>query len=1253
MAGFFRGLDDLVNSVLEKKDPPPPPPPKKRSAPTTTTTTTSIPAKRHKVSNDPHLKNPEEKRQEKKQRAAGDGSGNIRNKVAESELRMKNALTEIVCAAKERSEALLANVSINKNYDEKDGFFNRLKCAVAPPVPTAVIGNNVCRASKKNELDTAVRELDVKNKCAIIYNEKTSLEYFVKHEAVILQMAIQFFSRHNNTKCNGISVSIKGYDANRCTSKVVVKNEGGCKVFDIQGIPQNIMESNFTLASKDPVAPSKPTERINLDTTKAEASHVFSTLHRLDPKRKLFFSNRTFFQRKPTFNNKFRWTEVVGWDESEESRQMVKSIKPQPEDIFLLPASFQDLADKLTELYSDILYKKTAGGKKSKRSYYRVERALVNPQVDAACEYREIIGDMDKCLDVLLALGKNKFFTKSTVNQYRGKFRRYIIFCFAFYAINRHRHAAATTSLPFNFFNLFSYMYCHGKNLHSTSFLATLTFLQNHLFAPMSSAAPAVSAKRLLDIDFSVMRGGKGGGSVRDFGSPVKTSLHTRTLVSFLGYAEMMMGSTSALLTGTGIRLSPTLAERVANSLERWCDAVIFVFFTFILFHRFSGVKRVTLESALRLVMGQTHAHTNKVRASKRVRIENEGEEHYQCGDGDATEGQKEAGITLSHPHLLGLPYAIQVAIGVPVSKINPLMTACSGGLDNNKDSRKYALGDILGITDTLPKEFPGEGEAAGILGMFENLVKELIDDYYGEGSFSTMVEHTKKVMEYNSPYNSSNGLLVHNLQRSEEHQTKEKGRVHSLNRDVDTYLMDSPMKMVFLRVVDDKLKERFLTVGDLALIAIWCKKTVLSKNWDAPALSSTHYDWLGSKVCKHLLLSDLVNFGTWGDLKIVNKLDTNTNTFHRDNERLPSTCDQKKFVKSTSLENRKKLASLHSCMNVRTRTHLGRVTGTSWAVDALRTFTRGNESMFAHMAASLDLYHLGHTNSANFVPYFSKNYVSNEQEMGLWGYVRRTSEKLAKEELNKGKLGNLDKVGIAKSNLAAAAIAISATCDMGEVQAVLDDAAKVRQAAGAVSLNTTKVHNAREKARVAGVNKLIYKLKTEKNIFLLKDLWSFFADPDKRAKLMAGKPVSAVCSHTGFLHAVVPDYIIDYVFDRPSSCFKLRLRFLDNEKDILDKEPFSSCEPSAKRNNTKGLVRHNEDAVLTLDESEDVLIFDKLAMAETEEARRKMEEQDQQSRIAARIKKVCDRNKRKNNADDAEAEEQLLRELEGIAYVV
>merc|ERR1712035_290681 len=112
--------------------------------------------------------------------------------------------------------------------------------------------------------------------------------------------------------------------------------------------------------------------------------------------------------------------------------------------------------------YKHLLTKKNSTAKK-RSSYYKVSEAPLNPKVDSAMKYNTIIEKFDFCLDALLSIGKNNIFTKSTVEQYRGKFRRYLVFCFAFYALNRERHADAITPLPFNFFNLFSYMYCHGK----------------------------------------------------------------------------------------------------------------------------------------------------------------------------------------------------------------------------------------------------------------------------------------------------------------------------------------------------------------------------------------------------------------------------------------------------------------------------------------------------------------------------------------------------------------------------------------------------------------------------------------------------------------------------------------------------------------------------------------------------------------------------------------------------------------------
>nr|BDV50154.1 MAG: wsv433-like protein [Chiromantes dehaani nimavirus] len=1192
--------------------------------------------------------------------------------VKESETKIKKALAVIVSAAKDRSEALKANTCRNNFYDEKDAIFNNLKCSMDDICPAAVIGNNVFRASKRNEVDTAMEELEIKKKCDIIYDEKECIKYFNEHKPVLLQMAMQFFSRANTAKCSGLDVNIK-CGANKFTNKVLIKRKSGNEekvsspsitIFEVKSVPRRAIEKNFAPVSS--TSELKPTDRIDLDVTKAEASHVFSTLRRLDVKRPLYFAGKTFYQRKPTHDNKFRWTEVVGWDETEASKMAVKAINPTVDDLFVLPSSFKRITVKLMEKYKHLLIRNT--NVKKKRGYYKVSDALLNPKIDSAMENKEILKRFDGCLDALLTLGKSSAFTKSTVDQYRSKFRRYLVFCFAFYALNMEKHSNSVTPLPFNFFNLFSYMYCHGRELHASSFLATLTFIQNHIFNPVSTAAPAISAKRLLDIDFAVMKGGKAAG-IRDFGSPVKTSLHTRTLVSFLGFAEMAMGVMSGMLGN--LRLSETLRIRVVNSLERWCDAIIFIFFTFVMFHRFSGVKKVTLESALRLVMGQTHAHTNKVRATKRIRfsLNNQTEpekneikcfkrEDFREEDVDAS------ALTLSHPHLLGLPYAVQAALGIPVSKINPLMTANSGGVGGDGGGKKYRLGSLLGVvSEELGGEFPEDGETAGNLGMFENFVDKIIDAYYSSGSFSEIIRKMKKAMEERPPYNATTCLISGLEEERKETPTEKKRKIkkYALSRDVEEYLMASPMKLVFIMAFDSKLKERYLSVGDLAILAIWVKSNVLNVPWDAAAIGRSNYDWIGSKVCKNLLLSDLTNFGIWGDLKIVNRLDTHTEIFHRDNERLPSANDQKNFVKNTSLDDRKSLAMLHSCVNVRTRTHLGRVTSTSWAVDALRTFTKGDKDTFASLAVSLDLHHLGHTNSANFVPYFSTNYASNEQEMGLWGYIKRTSEKLAKEELAKGRFCNLDKVGIANSNVAAAALAVSSCVDLGEVQAVLDDGAKTRKAALAITTNCTKSSLAREKLRADGIKRLLNKQTHNKdnNYLLLKDLWSYFASPSMRQNLLKGKPVQAMCPRTGFLNAAVPDFMIDYSFDSSTSCIKLRMKLLPPiQLSQKRKHPEETVNENKKR---QRMMINNEDAVMSLDTN--ITAYDKFNLAETEEVRQKLVEQDKQCRIAAGIKKVCERIKtgatkrnlvkhKKRKIEETE-DEQIQQDLDSLAYIV
>ncbi|KAK8405434.1 hypothetical protein O3P69_001770 [Scylla paramamosain] len=61
-----------------------------------------------------------------------------------------------------------------------------------------------------------------------------------------------------------------------------------------------------------------------------------------------------------------------------------------------------------------------------------------------------------------------------------------------------------------------------------------------------ADVALAFSVKRLLDIDSTVLKGGKT--AIWDFGSPAKTNIHTRTMVSFLGFAKNMLRLSMSIL---------------------------------------------------------------------------------------------------------------------------------------------------------------------------------------------------------------------------------------------------------------------------------------------------------------------------------------------------------------------------------------------------------------------------------------------------------------------------------------------------------------------------------------------------------------------------------------------------------------------------------------------------------------------------------------------------------------------------------
>ncbi|KAK8405429.1 hypothetical protein O3P69_001765 [Scylla paramamosain] len=90
-----------------------------------------------------------------------------------------------------------------------------------------------------------------------------------------------------------------------------------------------------------------------------------------------------------------------------------------------------------------------------------------------------------------------------------------------------------------------------------------------------ADAALAFSVKRLLDINSTVLKGGKT--AIWDFGSPAKTIIHTRTMVSFLGFAKNMLRLSMSILRGTGIDPNNKYLKKSTLSLERFYGKDSFV----------------------------------------------------------------------------------------------------------------------------------------------------------------------------------------------------------------------------------------------------------------------------------------------------------------------------------------------------------------------------------------------------------------------------------------------------------------------------------------------------------------------------------------------------------------------------------------------------------------------------------------------------------------------------------------------------
>ena len=1226
-------------------------------------------------------------------------------KLEETDKRIQEGLAILVEAAKERTELIKENFERNSSFSEKDDKFSGISNHIYK-ISASSLGNQIYRVAKRAEIDSAIAELDVKNKCFLVFDEEKCIEFINEHKTVLLQIAFQTFSRNlsiysKKTQTKVVKV-VKSDYANNCNKLTFVtrdENEkqkliGGRGIIDENGEEtENKIVREFTTRGVHPSVMTRilmkkvaddedeeeqhirPEERVSLDLTHSAASYVFSTLRRLDKKQPVYYALGTLWQKKyhKTNTKKYRMVEVVGWDEDIGSKKATAKVCGigNKQNILFLPHSFQQLASKLLSSYRRLLVKNA----RDKRCPSKLRERAINPQLDNPLEYAEVHKVIDDTLDVMLSMSPESVFANSTVTNYRRKFKRYTLFCFAMYIINNCNHGNAVSPLSYNFFNFFSYLYANGPDVYASSYISIMNFLYIHLFNLVSSAAPAVSVKRLLDIDSTVLKGGKA--SIRDFGSPVKTSIHTRTMVSFLGLTENMLRLNMSILRETGIDPNNKYLKKSALSLERWCDAILFVFFTFVLFHRFSMVKKINLEECLRLVLGQAHLHVNKARASKLVRMAKAGslfakytvDEHVVCFKTDMDMGgeccdkqeeeEKEtkkpsgnlAPSTVSHPHLLGLPFAIQRALGLPIDHLSPLValghanTANTGEctIDKTKvvESAFAECVSLLKFGINIPNipGPPSNGGAIASIDMFENLVSDAFDRFYGKNSFVSIVNATKKSMEMTEPM--PNGRLSADLGAArgiikiggeeEEEDYCDDGNNCSFDiaRGVQDYFKASPMRLVFTVITDVEGRERVMSIGDMALLAIWIKVRVLKLDWQSNAINISNNKFLSTDLCSQLLLTDLANFGVLGDSKILNKLDCNTNTMHKDGIKPPTEAEQFNFLKMTPLQDRKVAASLHGHVNARTRTHLGRVTSASWAIDALCTLTKGDSAVFGRLVNHLDLFHLGHTNNANLVPYYSKYFKSNEKENGLWGYIKRTSEVAAKEQ-------GLDPVAFQNEN------------DLGEVQAVLDVVAKRKFVGHANKSSCSRDMNVerskmKERALLRAMGSEAAAAAASKSAFKMKSLWKF---PDLVERLLKGYAASVVCPATGFLNVAVHDYILKYDFLKDTNCVKMSLRLL-GDRDTKQKK-LSMYDIEMNETNKRKL---EDNVVVTF--SNKITKYDRLGLSDSKEVRDRLKEKDKQCRIASGIKKVLACPVEGDSGSNDISTEKIMKQANKLAFVL
>nr|GBG35413.1 wsv433-like protein [Marsupenaeus japonicus endogenous nimavirus] len=1137
-------------------------------------------------------------------------------KNLDSDILMKKGLTLLLEGAKQKKTNIQEFQQDQSLQLDKYHAFSSL-CNFQKS--QSITGNIIHNVAKKQELDTIIQSIDLNKRCAIIFDEKECKTFIEKNKKVILCTAYNMFKKNITTKLKNYTVKIKKLNSidneetasNNCEStavcrrrnhrtsginlssrkdvqksEIVLENDqrenGSSYGFRVDGMKYTDLMTNFVKENnfssnkriqKEMLQDEKlpPEKRQRLDLTTAKNSIVFSQLRRMDHTKPLYRKNKTFWQfdhssqRDPV--------EVVGWYEPKPIPEF-KIIINEAVDKFYLPHSFQHMAKLLMNFFRGYLVQHTSNYKrKNKLDSISSNMRVLIPQKDMSSEYKHLTETLDNCLMTLISVHTDVLSDTST-EIYRQKFRRYCIFSFCIYLLNAPLHAQYLSPLPYNYFNFYSYLFAHGPELKTTSFLNTMCFLNNNIFKLYRGPATE-SVQRLIDLDYAFLKGGKS--ITHSFGSPSKTSIHTRTLVSFMMYSEYMMRVFQQLLEkinqADNNEKYKSIEIKTKQNLSRLCEGVLFIFFSFVFFHRISAIRQLTNWSALRLILGQPHLHDSKSKAKTVTRVDETATNCVKIGSEEnfmsTTKSTHSNGLFFSHAHILGLPYGIQSRLGVPLEKINPILLSSSlsssstkpetqspslgivsqisddgsfvlslnNDNDNNNNNNNHDNIIMCGIDLPLPPP-PPEGYCSKLV-KFDNIFSEQLNEYYDNNLLISNLAITVAHQMRCKPWTSLSLVDTNKIKMKYKRiHTKPPSlsdlEQYKLLKDTLDYFTASPLKDVFIL----SSSKRILSLGDLALLALWIKISVLHETWDNESFSpsspasltsvlandravTVSESWL-SGLCRQLIRIDLVNFGIWGDVKIDLKLDIRNNILHKNNVLLPKERDKIKYTHAI-LSQRKSLAELHCKKNIKTKTHLGRVTATSWVVCALKKISNGDPDIFLKLLEDVGVYHLSHMNPANTYVYFSDNCLSNEDQMGLNGYMDR--------------MKNTDG------------------------QLVLHESAKKELTRGTFH-STNKYNNkiTREKANAAMVKMIVKywasedEVKTdincniEGNDRMLNSTETLWRWPYTPGRCLIGKRIPLVCKQTRFLNYCISDSLVSYKFNDPTSSYHLLFKITNND---------------------------------------------------------------------------------------------------------